>query len=333
MHAAPVIVTGTHHSEMTWTGNMLGLAQTAARIRQPLSLEQLPVQYGRFAYRMPFWYTYVGEENGQEHEAAFRALFHFRYHIDSAVRRLETLGEGYSEQELKVIDEYARFASAAAAGKVPLVEDPFMLLCVRWLQKTFDARTVIVMRHPASFVASLLETGLSFGMSDFLAQPLLMKDYPVEDERDIELHERFTWQGNASGLMALGWKYLNSVIRRSADVPGVKLVRQEDLSSDPVAQFRDLYRHTGLPFGPAVEKGIRESREKRRRGRGAPAGDEVPNWSRRLDPAQLDAIREIVEPESRHFYGDRDWRVDGVRRQRNEGQRGERIPLTRQTLR
>ncbi|HWD45178.1 MAG TPA: hypothetical protein VHM23_15985 [Actinomycetota bacterium] len=41
-----------------------------------------------------------------------------------------------------------------------------------------------------------------------------------------------------------------------AEVPGLEVVRHEDLSADPVPAFAALYGRLGLPFGPEAERAI-----------------------------------------------------------------------------
>jgi len=38
------------------------------------------------------------------------------------------------------------------------------------------------------------------------------------------------------------------------ELPGLEVVRHEDLSADPVPAFRSLYGRLGLPFGPGAEQ-------------------------------------------------------------------------------
>jgi hypothetical protein len=43
------------------------------------------------------------------------------------------------------------------------------------------------------------------------------------------------------------------------EIPGLEVVRHEDLSADPVPAFATLYDRLGLPFGPGAERAIRDA--------------------------------------------------------------------------
>ena len=47
-----------------------------------------------------------------------------------------------------------------------------------------------------------------------------------------------------------------TVARYHEELPGLEVVRHEDLSADPVPAFRALYGRLGLPFGPGAEEAI-----------------------------------------------------------------------------
>ncbi|GBE29169.1 D-inositol 3-phosphate glycosyltransferase [bacterium BMS3Bbin04] len=144
-----------------------------------------------------------------------------------------------------------------------------------------------------------------------------MRDFPVEDENDIELPERFKREGNQAATAALGWKYLHSVIARHQDAhPDWSFVRHEDLSRDPEAGFRGLYNHLGLPFTDAVQASIRshsdvrnprQNNEKQPHGIRLDSAANVKSWQRHLNSVTIDFIREITEDVSSCYYSDDDW--------------------------
>ncbi|HSO53721.1 MAG TPA: hypothetical protein VL330_13445, partial [Actinomycetes bacterium] len=86
------------------------------------------------------------------------------------------------------------------------------------------------------------------------------------------------------------------------ELPGVEVVRHEDLSADPVPAFRSLYGRLGLPFGPDAERAILAATS-------AGSGGGAMRWSvsgggvsktaaRRLDSrANLQVWRERLTPE------------------------------------
>jgi hypothetical protein len=60
------------------------------------------------------------------------------------------------------------------------------------------------------------------------------------------------------GPASLLWRVIYGTVAAYRDeVPGLEVVRHEDLSADPVPAFAALYDRLGLPFGPGAEQAIR----------------------------------------------------------------------------
>ena len=80
-----------------------------------------------------------------------------------------------------------RFARNRRRRAVPLLKDPIAVFSAEWLADTFSARPVLLVRHPAAFAASIKRLRLRHPFGDFLAQPLMMRDwlspYAAELER------------------------------------------------------------------------------------------------------------------------------------------------------
>jgi glycosyltransferase involved in cell wall biosynthesis len=313
----PIIVTGSHRSGTTWAGRMLALTPSVHYVHEPLNHNDKPLRRGLFRFKPPHWYVYICKDNEQQYLDEFRRVFALRFDISSALKHVKMEPTAYGEEELKLIEEYVGFANAHLQRKIPLVKDPFTAVSLPWFEQQFGARPVVLIRHPAAFVSSLLRLGWKHSLEEYLAQPLLMRDFPVEDERDIELYERYKREGNHAATAALGWKYLHSVIARHQDAhPNWRFVRHEDLSRDPEAGFRKLYDHLDLPFTDAVKAAIRnhsgegnpqELDEKQPHAIHLDSAANVKNWQHRLDTGTIDLIRELTEDVSSRFYTDEDW--------------------------
>jgi hypothetical protein len=105
------------------------------------------------------------------------------------------------------------------------------------------------------------------------------------------------------GPASLLWRVIyGTVAAYRSEIPGLEVVRHEDLSADPVPAFAGLYDRLGLPFGPGAERAIL-------RATSAGAGGGAMRWSlsaggvsktaaRRLDSrANLQVWRERLTPE------------------------------------
>jgi len=195
------------------------------------------------------------------------------------------------------------------------MKDPIALLSAEWLAATFDMDVMVLIRHPAAFVSSLLKLNWRHPFDHFTRQPLLMRDlmHPFTDE--IERAEAGIGDGLDHG--ALLWKLLHHVILGYRKHHSTWLFhRHEDLSLNPIHEFEQLFLALDLPFGDRPRRVIQKHT-----GTGNPSDPLDPgsmrrnsarntlNWQRRLTPSQVERIRTAVEDVSCHFYTDSDWEV------------------------
>jgi hypothetical protein len=256
----PILVTGSHRSGSTWVGRTLALSPRVAYIHEPFHVER-----GRAGDGLPVhrWFTYVCEENGAAFEGAIEHL------LDRAAR-----------------------AGAAAGDARPLIKDPFAVFSAAWFASRFRTRNVVVIRHPAAFAGSLKATGWTHPFADFLDQPLLMRDHLAASAGRIM---RFAREPHdIVDQAALLWSLVYGAVARYQDMfPGWIYVRHEDLTRDPVSEFRHLFAALDLEFTDAMARTI-EVRA-------------VAPWTKRLTAEEIARVRSQVADVSSRFYSDREW--------------------------
>jgi hypothetical protein len=172
---------------------------------------------------------------------------------------------------------------------------------------------VITVRHPAAFASSLKRLNWPFDFQDLLNQPLLMRDH-LEMYRD-EMQSMKS--DDVLGQAALLWKMIYRSVHTSRELyPDFIVVRHEDLSRDPVAGYRDLYRLLDLEFTPRVEKAILNSSSsenpaelsrKKVHGFKLDSRANIDIWKKRLSVEEVDRIHKITEETSALYYSDADW--------------------------
>jgi hypothetical protein len=172
---------------------------------------------------------------------------------------------------------------------------------------------VVQVRHPAAFVSSLKRYQWTHPFGDFLAQPLLIRDLlsPFEEEiRDFAAVERPPVE-----QAILLWRLIHYAIVGYRDLhPGWIFCRHEDLASDPVAGFRDLYDRLGLTYGAKAQAAVARAtdssnpaeassdRTLRRDSRAS-----IWTWKSRLTAEEIERVRVETEPLWKEFYSDGDW--------------------------
>lgn len=303
----PLLVTGGHRSGTGWVGQMLAAtpAPPLAYIWEPFSLVARP---GITSPPFRYWFTYVCPENEGEYVGRVRDVLRYRYHTGAELRSIRSP----KDAGRFVRDRYAT-ARNRRRGAVPLFKDPIALFSAAWLADTFGMDVLVLIRHPAAFVGSILKQGWDHDFNDFLAQPLMMRDQlgPFQDEirRYAEAPQPRLDQA------ILLWNLIHhQILRFRDDRSEWTYLRHEDLSREPVEGFRELYHRYGLTWTDEVRRTIEahsgegnpdittDAASHKRDSRAA-----IVAWKKRLTPEQVDRIRTRTEPIAKGFYGDADW--------------------------
>ena len=308
--ASPLVVTGSHRSGSTWVGRSLALSDTIAYIDEPFHPGHRP---GTCAAIPRHWYQYVTEAN--EHEGGWRRAlgrtFELRYDLAAELRALR-----WPRDVGRAIRDASRFGAARRRGARALLKDPLAFFSAPWIARQFGAKVVVITRHPAAFASSLKRLDWRFDIeANWLDQELLV------DEVLGPWHQELA-TAHAAGVdvideAALCWKVIASVtLDYQRDHPDWIFVRHEDLSREPVREYRALFERLEVPWSAAVEAALRATTSSTNPAE-APTGTahalrrdsaaNISNWKQRLEPAEVERIRAGVDGVGQHFYGDEDW--------------------------
>jgi glycosyltransferase involved in cell wall biosynthesis len=303
----PILVTGAHRSSTTWVGKMLTANQQYVYVSEPLN-----IYHRRGIMRAPVkhWYTYVSDENQDQLLSSFYETMSLRYHTWLELNDLRSM-----KDVGRMLRDWSAFTFGGRAGKQVMLKDPFALFSADWFSRRLGCQVVLSVRHPAAFVSSLKRLNWPFQFEDLLAQPLLMRDWlePFREEmvRAQEQPVDIIYQAS------LLWRIIYQVVYQySIQYPEFHIVRHEDLSLQPLQEFKALYNALGVPFTKRVADRIYKSTSP-----GNPT--ELPlesihsvnldsrtnlkNWQKRLSAREIERVREITEDVAQHYYTDEDW--------------------------
>lgn len=301
----PILVTGTHRSGTTWIGKMLAADSSTAYISEPLNVLHRP---GVFRAKVKHWYQYICDENQDDYLQAFRELLELDYHLWSEIRSIRS-----RRDFLRMGRDFLIFYNGLMRGQRVLLKDPFAVFSTEWFAKCLNCKVVIAVRHPAAFVSSLKRLNWPFDFQDLLDQPLLMRDFLEPYRGQMEAAIKDDVIGQSALLWNLIYRSVHTTVGRN---PGFLAVRHEDVSLDPVNSYRKLYDQLGLEFTPRVEKTILNSSssdnpaEPSRKNIYSVKLDSranISNWKKRLEPDEIQRIRERTEEVSQLFYPDVEW--------------------------
>ena len=303
----PILVTGAHRSGTTWVGKMLAASGRYAYVSEPLNRLHRP---GVFLAPVDHWYTYISFDNETLFLQAFQDTLQLKYHLWDEVKSLRSLKDAG-----RMFRDCGRFNLGKLWNKQPLLKDPFAVFSAEWFAGRLGCRVVITVRHPASFVSSLKRYDWSFNFTDFLSQPLLMRDWlePFSQEMETVQNQPHDALVKASLL----WRMIYHVVwqYRQRELP-CHILRHEDLSAEPVEGFMGLYKSLGIPFNPKVEARILKATssenptEVSKRSIHSVNLDSRANikiWQKRLTDKEIIRIREYTADVADLYYTDQDW--------------------------
>jgi len=302
---APILVTGGHRTGTTWIGRLLAADPGTAYISEPLNVLHRP---GVLRSEVTHWYAYVCPENEGSYYSAFLELLQYRYHLWEEIAALRSAHDVF-----RMGRDLGTFWMGRLLGRRPLLKDPFAVFSLAWFAERLDCRIVVAVRHPAAFVSSLKRLGWSFDFADLLQQPLLMRDHLEPYRGAMESCPRTDIIAQASLLWVMIYRTLDALRQGLRDA---QIVRHEDLSRDPVGQFRSLYEALDLQFSPRVERQILESS-------GSENPDQLPpgrvhsvhldsrasldSWKRRLSADEVERVHQIAGEAARIYYPEDEW--------------------------
>jgi hypothetical protein len=307
----PILVTGAHRSGTTWAGEVMATAPGVEYVHEPFSVTDAPSP-GVSAVRFRHWFAYICRENEGPYLAPLRRTVALRWDHVAATRW--ALAQGGVRRLAH--DWSAHRRSRGRATRV-LLKDPIAFFSAPWLAERLGMDIVVLIRHPAAFVSSIVQLGWTHPFAHFLEQPLLMRDVlsPWESEiRDFAARERPILE---QGILL--WRMIYATAERyRREHADWWFARHEDLSREPEARFRELFVHLGLPIAPDFEARIAEfcgpaNRAQPGDDTGSPyavrrdSAKNLDSWKRRLGADEIRRIREGTADVAHHFYGDADW--------------------------
>ncbi len=301
----PILVTGAHRTGTTWVGKMLAAHPSLAYISEPLNVLHRP---GVFSARVPYWYHYITQENEMEFIPAFNDLLSFRYHLFSEIKSIRS-----AKDFLRMGRDAYFFYKARLQNQTPLLKDPFAIFSAKWFKQKLNCKVVVTIRHPAGFAGSLKKLNWNFDFQDLLSQPALMRDCLEPERAAMQSMPQDDIIGQASLLWNMIYRTLHTTLKVDSDL---LIVRHEDLSLDPVTNFRKLYQSLGLEFTPAAESIIRNSSssenpreltKNKTHSVKLNSRANIDSWKKRLSAEEINRIRTLTEETAAIFYPAEKW--------------------------
>jgi len=300
----PVLVTGSIRSGTTFVGKVLSFGSEYVYINEPFNLHNNAI----YDLGWKRQYQYINEESGKKMEYQIAGAFRLSGNI--FVKRNNLL----RKKGLRNIYHSLNRVVMGLPQRV-IVKDPIALSSANWIAKTFHAKVVITMRHPASYVLSLKKLGWCPTMNSFLDQPDLMHDFlmpykaEMEALKDIDKYDL--------RLAILSWNIANSMAYQMLQTNNdIILVRHEDISANPVEEFCKLFKKLNQPFTQDIINFIEENSSSDNpistlasdpHSIAINSKANTGLWRQLLSNSEIEQIKEGTKDIFKHFYTPEEW--------------------------
>ena len=307
----PILVTGAHRTGTTWVGKMLTASGEAAYISEPLNVLHRP---GVLNVPTKRWYTYICADNEADYLSSFQDTLHYHYHIAAEVRTLHN-----RKDIMRMSRDAWIFIKGWIRHQRPLLKDPFAVFSIPWFIQRLGCQVVVTVRHPAAFASSLKRLDWPFNFTDLLDQPLLMRDWLEPYHTEMQEMQSTVNQDSPDILAqaSLLWRLVyQSVADMSQQNPDIFVVRHEDLSTDPLSGYRDLYKTLALRFTLQAQNTIlasssadnpKEVTQQDIYSTRLDSRANIHNWKKRLSADEIQRVRQLTEDVADHYYPDFNW--------------------------
>lgn len=301
----PILVTGMPRSGTTWVGRMLCAGGSAGYLNEPFNLATSP---GTFRIPVEHWYPYIDAENEARFLPELADAFRFRYPLRHELARCRSRTD-----LLHTLKSWRHFV--AARGRRPLVKEPHAVFSAGWFAERLGSDVVVTVRHPAAVVASWKRLEWSFDFTNLLEQQALVRERlgPFAPAMQATLAP----EKDLVDRVALLWRIIYSLVADDRErYPRLRVVRQEDLSRDPLDGYRALYGALGLPFtGEAAAAVAASSSSENPKTTPVESPHEtridsranLESWRPRLDADEIRRIRTITGETASRYYTELEW--------------------------
>lgn len=274
-YKSTILVSGSHRSGSTWLGQMLNLGSDAAYLHEPFN---------------------IGLDRIKEQNCP---LIHTFQYVKNTNIELETY--------LDRVDSKLTKKKGTQEANTLIIKDPIAMMSGKWFEDTYNSKVIMLIRHPAAFVASLKIKSWYFDFNNFRRQESLMDDVLFPFRNKIEYYCKRPQDIINQGILL--WNIIYYRIRLyELSHPNWFFLRHEDLSLDPLAELKRLYTNLELEYTDDIAREIKKAVQpsiKTEFKRDSKSN--IFTWKDRLSGEEIELIRKETKEISDLYYSETDW--------------------------
>jgi hypothetical protein len=293
-----ILVSGIHRSGSTFLGKIISKHPKVKYIHEPFNLD-----YPKTKKPIDFWYQYVNENTSRAKQKEILDYINSFYKLDSKSIQLSYARSTNLKSFLKTtIDLIKR-----SENKVPLIKDPIAILSADWIYKKLQPKTIISIRHPSAFVASIKVKNWEFDFKHLEQQHDLVETKLINYKDQISEYVKNPPNIIEQGILV--WNIIHEIIYEyKREHNGWYFIKNEDISLDPIKEFEKIFGFLELDFNKEVKTEIIESTtsnipSKLKRN----SKENIKSWKKRLSKEEIEKIKSETKMIWEKFYSEKDW--------------------------
>lgn len=294
----PILVTGIHRSGSTWVGSILSDAPGLQYIHEPFNLA---IRY----YGQPFhyWYQYITSDMDAEFQRQALTYMKSFYVLPLYLKKIR------GADNTKKFFHFIRGIFEIMGSNRPLIKDPLALMSTEWLHEKLDCDVVISIRHPAAFAASLkVKETWDFKFNQYLGQEKLMERYLSDYYNDIKANSENPPDMIKQSVTLWNTIYHTVHLYQEKYKNTWHFIKHEDLSTNPMELFQDLFNKLDLKFTGKVRKKLIESTTAKVPGKlKRDSKENIKSWKKRLSAEEIAYVKKETYAVWKEYYTEDDW--------------------------
>ncbi len=251
MTNAPILISGCPRSGTTFCGNIISSAPDVFEVYEPFNHD--------FTYDLEFPEKFF--RLTPDNQAGHKSRVDRMMGLASRAERLKLLPRGGIDQLRSKKDMAASLALKKLVQDRPSflhakrlsIKDPIAFYSAEWLANVYDARVIMMCRHPGGVVSSYLNLGWEAETKYIVDHPLPLS----QGKFDAEIANWRAKPEDTVGAVILQWKLFTQA---TLDLHQLHadwfFCLHDQLCDHPVDVFRAMFAAIDLPFTPEIETQI-----------------------------------------------------------------------------
>lgn len=292
-----ILITGSHRSGSTWVGKTICNSNKFVYVDEPFNIGK---DHKNSPFRNQFEYLAGLSTTEQTKAKSYLNSFHSIFH-DIMLSKL--LGIRSRKDGRRFLTEIN-----SRLNRRYVFKDPLALMSAEWLYKTYGWNVVVLIRHPAAFVASLKVKDWQFYFQYFNNQQALISEHLEAYAKEIN-----SYTANRPDIIKQGillWNILYSMVQYYQNKYSNEwyFIKHEDLSNEPLREFEDLYQFLDIDFDTSAKERIVESTSGKESSLlKRDSKKNLTTWKDRLTRDEIDLIYKETKEVWKYYYSEDDW--------------------------